>query len=148
MRIGEVADRAGVNIQTMRYYERRRLVLPVRRRASGYREYHPDTPARVRFIKRAQDLGFSLQEVGELLGLRDRPSADAAHVRRVVRAKVADIDQRVQRLARMRGALVEMLDACERECATRPFTRCAIVEALDDADQDHSIQEERCTSSN
>jgi MerR family mercuric resistance operon transcriptional regulator len=76
LRIGQVATLAGVNIQTLRYYERRGLVREPERRHSGYREYPPDTVALIRFIKRAQDLGFSLREVADLLHLReDRQSS-------------------------------------------------------------------------
>ena len=76
LRIGQVASLAGVNIQTLRYYERRGLLREPERRHSGYRAYPPDTVALIRFIKRAQELGFSLSEVEELLHLRqDRESA-------------------------------------------------------------------------
>ncbi len=148
MRIGEVADQAGVNIQTMRYYERRGLVVPLGRRASGYRDYRSDTPMRIRFIKRVQELGFTLREVGELLALRDCPSPDATHVREVIRNKVADLEHRVRDLTRMRGALLELLGACERECAAPSSTRCPIVEALNDPGPDHPIQEASCTRPN
>jgi DNA-binding transcriptional MerR regulator len=74
LRIGEVAGRAGVNVQTLRFYERRGLLPEPPRRASGYREYAPESVRRVRFIKRAQELGFTLAEVEELLRLREDPA--------------------------------------------------------------------------
>jgi MerR family copper efflux transcriptional regulator len=91
MQIGEVARRAGVNIQTLRYYERRGILPSPTRRPSGYREYSPDTVAFVRFIKRAQHLGFNLRDVGELLELRQNPSRSRAAVRAVAVRRVADI---------------------------------------------------------
>ncbi len=80
MTIGQVAAGAGVNIQTVRYYERRGLLPRAPRTASGYRQYDPDAVARLRFIKRAQDLGFSLQEIAELLELRVEHGAACAAV--------------------------------------------------------------------
>jgi len=77
LRIGEVAGRAGVNVQTLRFYERRGLLPEPPRRASGYREYAPESVRRVRFIKRAQELGFTLAEVEELLRLREDPRIPA-----------------------------------------------------------------------
>jgi len=70
VRIGEIAGRAGVNIQTLRYYERRGLLAPASRRESGYREYDEEDVRRVRFIRRAQDLGFTLEEIGDLLAFQ------------------------------------------------------------------------------
>lgn len=142
MRIGEVASSAGVNVQTLRYYERRGLVLPTRRRGSGYREYGPEAAQRVRFIRRAQDLGFSLDEIGELLSLRDGPDPGMAEVRRVVQQRVAQIERRSRELGRMREALLELLARCERECAPRS-ARCVIVDALDDS----ITSEEPCETS-
>jgi len=93
IRIGEVAARAGVNVQTLRYYERRGLLKPPARRPSGYREYSPDAVRVVRFIKRAQQLGFTLDETGELLRLRT--------------------------LRAMRRALQVLVDSCRRDASTR-----------------------------
>ena len=90
MRIGEVAQRAGVNVQTLRYYERRGLLPTPMRRPSGYREYLLETVVLVRFIKRAQHLGFSLQDVEELIGLRENPSRNRAAVRAVAVRQMAD----------------------------------------------------------
>src|SRR5688572_606082 len=99
MRIGEVAQHAGVNVQTLRYYERRGLLPSPTRRPSGYREYAPETVALVRFIKRAQHLGFTLQDVGELLELRENPSRNRVAVRAVAIRQAADIAARIRRLA-------------------------------------------------
>src|ERR671925_17590 len=105
MRIGEVAQRARVNAQTLRYYERRGLLPSPTRRPSGYREYTAETVALVRFIKRAQELGFSLRDAGELIGLRQNPSRSRGAVRAVAVRKVADIAGRIRRLTAMQRAL-------------------------------------------
>ncbi|MEZ4588303.1 MAG: heavy metal-responsive transcriptional regulator [Gemmatimonadales bacterium] len=143
MRIGEVARKAGVNVQTLRYYERRGLVLPARRESSGYREYDAETPRRVRFIKRAQRLGFSLADAAELLTLRGRPSSDMQAVRAAVTAQIDAIDSRVRSLSRIRAELAAMLECCEQTCDA-PSLRCPIVEALDGPESDSLTVETPC----
>jgi DNA-binding transcriptional MerR regulator len=134
MRIGEVAQRAGVNVQTLRYYERRRLFPSPTRRPSGYREYTAEMVGLVRFIKRAQELGFSLRDIGELIELRQNPSRSRVAVRAVAVRKVADIAGRIRRLAAMQKALEQLIAACE--CAGGSPS-CPIIEALnDDATED------------
>jgi Cu(I)-responsive transcriptional regulator len=128
IRIGEVARRADVNVQTLRYYERRGLLPSPRRRPSGYREYSPETVRLVRFIKRAQQLGFSLQDAAELIALREHPARNRAAVRAVAMRKVADIADRIRRLAAMQKALEQLVKACE--CGSP--SECPIIEALDD----------------
>jgi MerR family transcriptional regulator, mercuric resistance operon regulatory protein len=129
MRIGEVAERAGVNVQTLRYYERRGLLPSPTRRPSGYREYTMDTVRLVRFIKRAQELGFSLDDVGELIELRENLSRSRVAVRSVAVRKVADIAARIRRLAAMQKALEQLIATCECTGASRS---CSIIEALND----------------
>jgi Hg(II)-responsive transcriptional regulator len=128
MRTSEVAAAADVNVQTLRYYERRGLLPEPARRGARYRDYDDGAIRRVRFIKRAQELGFSLDEIRELLELRERRGS-AADVRQVAVVKIADIDGRMRRLAAMRGALTTLVDACECKSAPR---ECPIIEALDD----------------
>ena len=126
LRIGAVAEQAGVNVQTLRYYERRGLLARPGRTASGYREYGPDTTQIVQFIKRAQQLGFTLSEVQELLTLRATPNRDRARVRRVATAKIADIEEKVARLNAVRRSLVQLVGCCE----TGETLKCSILEAL------------------
>jgi len=127
--IGQVAAAAGVNIQTLRYYERRGLVPPTRRSASGYRQYSDDAVSRLRFIKRAQELGFSLAEIRELLGLRIR-SASACHVvERRTRSKIAVVQTKLRELERLKRTLENLAAAC---AARRPTDDCPILEALED----------------
>jgi Cu(I)-responsive transcriptional regulator len=127
MWISEAAEQAGVNIQTLRYYERRRLLPKAPRRASGYREFPDDAVRIVRFIKRAQDLGFSLAEVEELLRLRRQSGRNRARVRSVAEEKIQQIDKKVAELERMKRALQTLVHSC-RDGATLD---CPIIEALD-----------------
>ena len=129
MRIGEVAVQAGVNIQTLRYYERRGILKEPKRRLSGFREFTPETVRVVRFIKRAQELGFTLHEIEELLRLRDDRRATCAEVRATASDKIDDIARKIQSLQAMKRALGVLVRSCERDGSTR---RCPILEALDD----------------
>src|SRR5262245_22960400 len=108
MKIGEVAKRSGVRIDTLRYYERRGLIDEPERLHSGYREYGEDVPQVIRFIKRAQELGFTLTEVQDLLALRDGAGGDRAAARGVAEAKLVEIDRKIRALQAMRGALAHL----------------------------------------
>lgn len=110
LRTGEVAEQAGVNIQTLRYYERRGLLAEPGRSIGGHRIYPPDTVALLRVIKAAQRLGFTLDEVADLLdaGRRRHP---APGLRERAVGKIAEIDRRIADLVAMRAALVEVVDA-------------------------------------
>jgi Hg(II)-responsive transcriptional regulator len=130
MKIGEVASRAGVNIDTIRYYERRGLLDEPERRPSGYREYPPETPRIVRFIKRAQDLGFTLTEIQDLLRLRDGRTARRSVARQLAEAKLKDIDEKLAHLQAMRSALYRLLEECACE---NGHPSCPIIESLDGA---------------
>ena len=128
MKIGEAADRGGVNLQTIRYYEREGLLPAPPRMASGYRLFNQDTVRRVRFIKRAQELGFTLAEIRELLTLRIEESRSSAEVRAIAQAKIADIDNKVRHLDAMKRALTHLTDRCSGH---GPATECPILESLD-----------------
>src|SRR5438309_8255013 len=108
MKIGEVAELGGVNIQTIRYYEREKLLPEPPRLSSGYRAYPERTVQRVRFIKRAQELGFTLAEVRELLSLRVDHGRDRADVRAIAGAKIADVEQKMRGLEAMKAALLHL----------------------------------------
>jgi Hg(II)-responsive transcriptional regulator len=129
--IGQIASAAHVNIQTIRYYERRGLFPTPRRTPAGYRQYAEDAVARLRFIKHAQELGFSLQEVQELLALRVRHGAACDVVERKTRQKIAVVQQRIRDLQRMRRTLERLAAAC---AARRPTDDCPILEVLEDHD--------------
>src|SRR5213593_2378023 len=121
--IGQVAKGGGVNIETIRYYERRGILQEPPRRPSGYRQYNSESVRLIRFIKRAQELGFTLIELkGNVRGKRSDVSA-------LAKAKIRDIDQKIQGLQAMREALGILLKACE--CRERK-PECPIIEALND----------------
>jgi len=126
MWISEAAEQAGVNVQTVRYYERRGLLPKAPRRASGYREFQPDAVRTVRFIKRAQELGFSLDEVDELLRLQRSPRRDRTRIRKISERRIAQIDQKIAELTRMRKALSALVHACHENSTLE----CPIIEAL------------------
>lgn len=127
--ISQVAEAAEVNIQTIRYYERRGLFPTPRRTPSGYRQYAEDAVDRLRFIKHAQELGFSLQEIQELLGLRVRHGAACDVVERKTRLKIEIVERKIRDLQRMQRTLEQLAKACT---ARRPTDECPILEALAD----------------
>lgn len=108
--IGELARQAGVSIDTVRYYERHGLLAPADRLASGYRRYGAVEVARLRFIRRAKVLGFSLEDIRGLLALSD--GQDVATVKATAQRKVDDIAQRIAELERIRAGLVALISAC------------------------------------
>jgi MerR family mercuric resistance operon transcriptional regulator len=128
MLITETAREAGVNTQTLRYYERRGLLPKPPRRGSGYRDYSDEAVRLVRFIKRAQELGFSLDEVDELVRLRGVRRGERHRVRAIAERKIADIDRKIAQLRSMRAALRQLVDACHRGAAAE----CPIIEALNE----------------
>lgn len=129
MRSSEIAKQAGVNVQTLRYYERRGLLPEPARWASGYRNYDQTTVGQVRFIKRAQKLGFTLAEITELLDLRHGTGRPQPEVRPLAAGKIAAIDAKLRQLTAMRDALSGLLKACE--CQSRGV-ECPIIEALEE----------------
>lgn len=129
MRIGAVATATQVNEHTLRYYEKEGLIQPPARSANGYREYPDDTVAVVRFIKRAQELGFSLDDAKALLSLRTAPGQNRLKVRELAITKVRDVEQRLADLSAIRSALLQLVNTC---CQNEE-PRCPILEALDTA---------------
>ena len=127
--IGQVAAAAGVNTQTIRYYERRGVLPFPRRTPSGYRQYAGDAVRRLRFIKRAQELGFALTEIQELLALRVRDGDACAAVARKTREKSALVAQKIHGLQRIQRTLECLAEACAKRRST---DECPILETLDD----------------
>jgi DNA-binding transcriptional MerR regulator len=119
MRIGEVARGAQVNVQTVRFYERRGLLAKPRRLASGYRDYPVEAPRRVAMIKRAQKLGFTLAEIQELMRLEE-PGLHRRHVRKVAQAKLRDIDERIRALRGIRKSLESLIRQAEKKSKNCP----------------------------
>ena len=122
--IGHLARAAGVGVETIRYYQQRKL-LPVPATRGAYRHYPVALIDRIRFIKRAQILGFTLGEISELLRLND--GVDRKSIRAIARSRLAQIEENLHDLRRMRGALRQMLDRCERTGMDAP---CPIIETL------------------
>ena len=129
--IGKVARGAGLAIDTVRYYEREGLIEKPARSAAGYRHYRPEAVARLRFIRQEKELGFTLAEIRELLALKVAPGKSCADVRARAHAKIADVEQRIAQLARMKRALVKLADACS---GRGPVSECPILEALETSD--------------
>ncbi len=128
MTIGRAAARAGVGVETVRFYERRGLIeRPPRPRHGGFREYPAETIRRIRFIRQAQEIGFSLREIAELLSLKADPAADCRHVRDRAAAKLAEVERKIERLERIRTALEALVAACPGSGAIRA---CSILEVL------------------
>jgi MerR family mercuric resistance operon transcriptional regulator len=122
--IGKLARAAGVGVETVRYYQQREL-LPVPEARGAFRYYPGAAVERIRFIKRAQELGFTLDEIAELLRLQDR--TDRAQVRQLAAAKATQIAQKLSDLDRMHRVLLELVDACTHTAGDHP---CPIIESL------------------
>ncbi|WP_146909553.1 heavy metal-responsive transcriptional regulator [Arenimonas daejeonensis] len=127
MKIGELMKRTGVPIDTIRYYENHGILPPAQRRESGYRDYDEQDVARIRFVRRAKHLGFTLREIRDLLALSRRPDEDMAAVREAATVKLADIEQRIGELQRIRDGLRHLVDACPGH---GDRGRCPILAAL------------------
>jgi len=123
--IGELAQRAGVAIDTIRYYERDGLLAPTERSAAGYRHYDDTGLKRLKFIRRAKLLGFTLEDIRGLLALS--ASSDVAEVRRTAQAKLDDIEQRLAELERVRDGLRALITACPGHGRAE---QCPILNAL------------------
>lgn len=133
MMIGQVARLAGIGVETVRFYEREGLLEQPARRASGYRVYEADAVARLRLIKQAQRLGFTLREIRELLALTADPQATRSQIRKRAEAKIADIDRRIAELQQMGGALIPLVQACN---GRGPLDGCPILAAIESSPND------------
>lgn len=114
MTIGQLAREADVGVQTVRYYERRGLLEPAARRESGYREFDDSSLERLRFIRRTQELGFTLNEIGELLELRLDPDTTVAEVQARAAEKITEIDRKMHNLERIKEALENLANRCHQ----------------------------------
>ncbi len=127
LKIGQLAKAAEVTIDTIRYYERRGLIPEPPRRESGYREYSPDFVSRLRFIRKAQELGFSLTEIRELLALQIDSVETCDQVRQRAEEKVHDIEAKIQVLQRMHTILSDLIHSCDQR---EPSGICPILDVL------------------
>lgn len=127
--VGKVAKQAGVNLQTVLYYERRRLLIPAQRTDSGYRLYDPEAVRVIRFIKNAQELGFTLDEIARLLRLRVGRRSHCGQVRRQAEARLKIVREKSQRLKAMERVLNGLIRTCSRRGTTES---CPILDSLED----------------
>ena len=127
MRIGELAERVGVNPKTIRYYEDIGVLPDPERLASGYREYTDDDVDRLRFIRTAQRLGLSLSEISEILGFRERAERPCDYVLGVLDRQVADLDRRMAEMAELRRELIDLKAQADR-LPSDPSCYCAVIE--------------------
>jgi MerR family mercuric resistance operon transcriptional regulator len=128
LKIGQLAQRTAVNLQTIRYYEREGLLPEPPRLSSGYRLYTESMVRRVRFIKRAQEIGFSLAEIRELLSLRADGQRERNEVRAIAQAKIADIEDKMRTLKAMKTVLNRLTERCS---GCGPASECPILESID-----------------
>jgi MerR family Zn(II)-responsive transcriptional regulator of zntA len=130
MRIGELSRNTGFQIETLRFYEKQGLLAPVSRTESGYREYDKESLKQLQFIKQAKSVGFSLNEISELLTLRvERNQHSCGDVKAIAEQKLEQIESKIKELNKMRNALHKITDAC---CGgSEPATFCTILNALD-----------------
>ncbi len=131
--IGQVAKRSGIGIETVRFYERKGLVEEPPRTDSGYRQYPEDVVARIRFIRRSKELGFKLKEISELLSLRIDPDTTCADVRKQTELKIADVEEKIRALQKIKTALKRLAASC---VGTGPTSECPILDALDREEKD------------
>ena len=130
MRIGELSKHTGFQVETLRFYEKQGLLAPVSRTDSGYREYDKESLKQLQFIQQAKSVGFSLNEISELLTLRvERDQHSCGDVKAIAAQKLEQIENKIKELNKMRKALHKITDAC---CGgPEPATSCTILNALD-----------------
>lgn len=127
MKIGELARQSGLPIDTIRFYERQGLVPPPARTSSNYRQYQPEVCRRLRFIRKARELGFTLEEIGELLELSEASWEDAGAVLERAQAKLHQLEERIREMQGMKKSLERLVQACSGH---GPRAECPILEAL------------------
>ena len=128
MRIGQVAKCAGTGIETIRFYERKGLLAQPPRPNGKYREYPKEAVAKIRFIKCAKELGFSLTEISALLSLQANPKATCANVKQRAEAKISAIQERVKGLQTMKRALEKLVKSCS---GSGPLDDCPIIDCFE-----------------
>ena len=124
---GQLAKRAQVNIETIRFYERKGLLPKPRRNSSGYRIYPQDSVNHIKFIKRAKILGFFLKEISELLSLRVESKKTCAHVKKQIETKLDEINKKIKSLRHIQKALKNMAKSCQGK---GPTSKCPILDEL------------------
>ncbi len=129
--IGRVARKAGVGVETVRFYERKGLIEQPPRKGNGFREYPVDAVRRIRFVVHAKELGFTLREILGLLSLRSQSAESCDSVKEQAEVKIADIEEKIRGLRRMKSTLRKLTQACERR---EPTAECPLLDVLDEED--------------
>jgi MerR family copper efflux transcriptional regulator len=129
MRIGEVAKNSNVGVETVRFYEREGLITLPKRNQSGYRQYPESVIKQIQFVQHAKSLGFSLKEIRELIKLKSTSSANCKTIKVRAKAKIADIQDKIDALERMKLALQPLVARCK---SSDPISECPILSALDE----------------
>ena len=132
--ISELAKNAGVNIETIRYYERLGLIQEPPRTESGYRIFPPEVIQRIRFIKRSQDLGFSLSEINKLLNMTESESFGCREVRQFASQKLKEIELKIRDLQSIKSVLQDLSNRCPGQ---GPVHNCPIVERLSEGGEEN-----------
>lgn len=127
MNTGELARKAGLNKETIRFYEKKGLLPEPRRSSGGYRQFSQDDLERILFIKNAKGLGFSLTEIGELLSIADGEIIDCLEVRSIAEKKLDFVESRIKGLMELKKALFELINQCRK---SSKITYCPIIESL------------------
>lgn len=127
MKIGEFAGLAGVGVDTVRYYEREKLLPPPRRQSSGYRSYSADDVVRLQFVRRAKALGFTLEEIRDLLALSDHRDEDMASLKATAAARLQAVETKLAELSRIRDGLRLLVESCPGH---GKLDQCPILHAL------------------
>jgi len=126
--IGKVAKQSGVGVETVRFYDRQGLIDQPPRTNSGYRQYPEETVHRIRFIKHAKVLGFSLKEIGELLTLQSDPDSTCGDIKTRAEAKLRNINNRIEELEKMRDVLTGLVESCSHNI---PIGECPILSVVE-----------------
>lgn len=135
MTIGQVATQLGLNVQTIRFYEREGLLPKLERSSSGYRQFNAEVVKRILFIRHAQEVGFSLREISTLLSLRADPEGSCDTVRQFTSEKIEQLNMRLKNLRKMKKTLQNLAEMCR---SGLPVSSCPILDALEDVQNDQA----------
>lgn len=132
MTIGQLAKKAGINLQTIRYYENLKLIPEPGRSDSGYRKYGEDYLEHIKFVKNAQDLGFTLEEIQKLVELKTNPSAMGNDVKEVLDRKIIEVNEKIDKFNNLKKYLEHLNGSCSGDMAT---SSCPIIQSLSDQEK-------------
>ena len=128
LNIGQVAERTGLTVETVRFYEKKALIDEPQRSHAGYRQYPPETVKRVQFIQNAKDVGFTLKDIEELLALTRNPGTSCRDIKQRAMQKIEEVDHKIRELQRIHDALERMITKCDGRSG---LSECPILEELE-----------------